>query len=101
MMLEYLALASVALVAVALAGVMADRRFLAVALAVELMLVASSILLVSFFSFAGSPGPDAAIMLIGIWAVAAAEVIATVTLYFYMKSKGFDFDVSGLSKLRW
>src|SRR5271157_2408843 len=100
-MLEYLVVASVALVAIALAGIIADRHFIVIMLAIELMFIASSILLVSFFSFASAPGPDAVVLLVGIWAVAAAEVIAMVTLYFYMKSRGFDLDMAGLSRLRW
>jgi NADH:ubiquinone oxidoreductase subunit K len=100
-MMEYLAMASVALVAIALAGIIVDRRFMAVMLATELMFIASSVLLVSFFSFASAPGPDAAVMLIGIWAVAAAEVIGMVTLYFYMRSQGLDSDLTKLSRLRW
>jgi hypothetical protein len=40
-------------------------------------------------------------MFIAIWAVAAVEVITLVTFYVYMKSRGFNFDVSKLSKLKW
>ena len=100
-MLEYLAAASVALVAIAIAGIISDRHFIAMMLGIELMFIASSILLVSFFSFASSPGPDAVTMLVGIWAVAAAGIIATVTLYVCMKSQGFDFDMAKLSRLKW
>jgi NADH:ubiquinone oxidoreductase subunit K len=100
-MLEYLAAASIALVAIAIAGIIADRHFIMMMLAIELMFIASSILLVSFFSFAGSPGPDAVVLLVGIWAVAACGVIATVTLYVCMKAQGFDFDVAKLSRLKW
>lgn len=101
MMLEYLVIVSVALVAIALAGIIADRHFIMMMLAIELMFIASSILLVSFFSFAPAPGPDAVVLLVAIWAVATAEVIGMVTLYFYMKSRGFDFDVTELARLRW
>jgi NADH:ubiquinone oxidoreductase subunit K len=100
-MLEYLAAASVALVAIAITGIIVDRHLIVTMLAIELMFVASSILLVSFFSFAGSPEPDAVAMLVGIWAVAASVVIATVTLYVCMKAQGFDFDMAKLSRLKW
>ena len=101
MMLEYLVLVSVALVAVALAGIITDRHFVVIMLAIELMFIASAILLVSFFSFASPGGSDAVVMLIGIWAAAAVEVITMVTLYIYMKSQGFDFDITKLSRLKW
>ncbi len=100
-MLEYLAAISIALIAIALAGIISDRHFIVVMLAIELMFIASAILLVSFFSFANSPGPDAVMMLVGIWAAAAAGVIGTVTLYVCMKSQGFDFDMAKLSRLKW
>lgn len=99
--MEYFAVASVALVAIALAGIISDRHFVVIMLAIELMFIASATLLVSFFSFAGSPGTDAVAMLIGIWAVAAAEVIAMVTLYSFMKLRGFDFDITKLSRFKW
>lgn len=99
--MEYLFMASVAVVAVALAGIVSDRHFIVMMLAIELIFVASAVLLVSFFSFARSPDPAAVDMLISIWAVAATEVIAMVTFYVYMKSQGFNFDVAKLSRLKW
>jgi NADH:ubiquinone oxidoreductase subunit K len=100
-MLEYLAAISIALVAIALAGIISDRHFIVVMLAIELMFIASAILLVSFFSLASAPEPDAVMMLVGVWAVAAAGVIGTVTLCVCMKSQGYDFDMTKLSRLKW
>ncbi len=100
-MINYLLLTAVALLAVALAGIVTDRHFVVIMLAVELMFISSSILLIYFFSYSPSPSPEAVPMIVAIWAVAAVEVIALITFYVYMKSRGFDFDVTRLSKLRW
>lgn len=100
-MLNYLLLTAVSLLAVALAGIISDRHFVVIMLAIELVFVASTVLLVYFFTYAQGADSSAVPMLIAIWSVAAVEVIALVTFYVYMKSRGFDFDVTRLSKLRW
>ena len=100
-MLEYVFIASVALVAVALAGIIVGRHFVFTILGIELILVASATMLVAFFSFANSSNPEVVTMLVGIWAVAAAEAIGMMTLYICMKSYGMDFDTSKLSRLKW
>lgn len=100
MMISYILIGAVALLAVALAGIISDRHFVVIMLAVELMFVSSSILLVYFFSYSANPDSSAVPMLIAIWSVAAVEVITLITFYVYMKSRGFDFDVTRLSKLR-
>lgn len=100
-MISYLLLAAVGLLAVALAGIITDRHFVVIMLAVELMFVSSSILLIYFFAYASNPDASVVPMMISIWAVAAVEVIALITFYVYMKSRGFDFDVTRLSKLKW
>ncbi len=89
------------LVAVALAGLISERHFVSMVLAVELILMASTILLMYFVAYGSSPGPSAVPMLIAIWAVAAVEAIALVTLYVYMKAHGSQFDMGRLAKLRW
>jgi len=100
-MLEYFVLASIALIAIAIAGIISERHFVAVMLAIELIFISSTVLLVSFFSLSGGSGADAFLMLTGIWSVAAVEVIALVTFYICMKSLSFDFDITKLSKLKW
>ena len=65
------------------------------------MFVASAIALVSFFSYGAVPNQGAIVMLISIWAVAAAEIITLVTFYVYMKSRRIDFDVTRLSRMKW
>ena len=100
-MLSYLLIISVSILAVALAGIIAEKHFIAIMLAIELVFIASTIALVSFFAYARTPDSSAVMMLIAIWSVASAEIITLITFYVHMKSKGFDFDVARLSKLKW
>ena len=92
---------SMVIVGIALAGIASDKHFVVIMLAVELIFAASTIALVSFFSYSTTPSPSAVIMLISIWAVAAVEIITVVTFYIYMKYLGVDFDVTKLSKMKW
>ncbi len=100
-MLDYVFLGAVLLVAVALAGLISERHFVSMVLAVELVFIASTVLLAYFITYGSSPGPSAVPMLIAIWAAATVEVIALVTLYIYMKAHGSQFDISKLAKLKW
>jgi NADH:ubiquinone oxidoreductase subunit K len=100
-MLNLLLFASVSLFAIALAGIISNRHFIVIMLGVELIFIASIFGLISFFSYARNPDPSAVIMLIALWSVAAAEVIALITFYVYMKAHGSDFDVVKLSRLKW
>jgi NADH:ubiquinone oxidoreductase subunit K len=100
-MLTYLLILAVTLLGIALAGIIAEKHFVTVMLAIELVFIASTIALVSFFAYAQDPDPSAVIMLIGIWSVASVEIITLITFYMYMKAKGFDFDITKLSKFKW
>lgn len=99
--LTYLFALSLALFAIGLAGIASDRHFIVIMLAVELILVASTVALVSFFSYAKASSADPVMMLFSIFAVAAAEIVTVVTFYVYMKHHGVDFDISKLSKMKW
>ncbi len=90
-----------ALVAIALAGIAANRNLIVVMLGIELILAASTIILVSFISGMSNPDPSGVVMLFAIWAVASAEIITVIALYIYMKSNGRSFDISKLSKMKW
>ena len=90
-----------ALFAIGLAGVSSDRHFIVIMLAIELILAASTIALVSFFSSSSSPGPSGVIALLSIWAVAATEVITVISFYVYIKASGTSFDVGKLNRLKW
>jgi NADH:ubiquinone oxidoreductase subunit K len=100
-MLDILLFASVSLFSIALAGIISNRHLIVIMLGVELIFIASILGLVSFFSYAKNPDSSAVIMLVALWSVAAAEVIAVITFYVYMKAHGSDFDVMKLSRLKW
>lgn len=99
--LLYLFVLSVALLAIGLAAIAAERHLVVIMLAVEIIFVASTIALVSFFSYNAHASPDAVTMLFAIFAVAAVEIITVITFYVYMKYHGISFDVSKLSKFKW
>lgn len=99
--LIYIFALSLGILSIGLAGIGSDRHLVIILLGVELVLIASTIALVSFFSYNASPNPEAVVMLFAIFAVAAAEVITVITFYIYMKSRGLDFDVSKLTRLKW
>lgn len=99
--IEYIMGTCVALLGIALAGIIMERHFVIIMLAVEVMLVAGMIATVAFMSYNGSADPVGFVLLAAIWAVAATETIALVTFYVYMKYRGVDFDVTKLSRMKW
>ncbi len=100
-MFPYLIELAFILFAIGLAGIASDRHFVALLLAVELIMVASIIALVSFFTSSTSASASPVIMLLSIWAVAATEIIVLITFYIYMKYNGISFDITTLSKMKW
>ncbi|MCL5008547.1 MAG: hypothetical protein M1156_01495 [Candidatus Marsarchaeota archaeon] len=91
-----------ALVGVALAAIAVERNLIVIMLAVELIFLASTVAVVAFIAYGSSTGGALGVMaLISIWAVAAIEIITLVAFYVYMKARGYSFDVSLLSKMRW
>jgi NADH:ubiquinone oxidoreductase subunit K len=97
----YIVASAVLIMGIALAGLLSDRHFIAIMLGIELIFVADTILVIGGFSLYQSPNPAAVVMLVGIWAVAAVEIITLITFYVYMKANRIDFDVRKLSKLKW
>lgn len=85
----------------ALAGIAAHRNLIVIMLGIELIFVASTIMLVSFFDYNSLSAPSGVVLLFSIWAVASAEIITVIALYVYMKSGGFGFDVSKLARMKW
>lgn len=98
--LVYIIGACVALVGIALAAIAVERNLIVIMLAVELIFLASTIAVVGFMSYLQGSAIGA-MALLSIWAVASIEIITLVAFYVYMKSRGFSFDVSLLSRLRW
>ncbi len=88
------------LIAIALAGLASHKNLISIMLGIELIFLASIVVLVSFFDTAAG-NPSAVIALFSIWSVLAAEIIALIAFYVYLKYKGVSFDLSKLSKMKW
>ncbi len=100
MELAYIIGACIALVGISLAAIVVERNLIVIMLAVELVFLASTVALVGFMTY--SQGSGLGIMaLLSIWAVASIEIITLVAFYVYMKARGYGFDVSLLSRLKW
>lgn len=85
----------------ALAGLSSHRNLIVIMLGIELIFVASTITLVSFFSYNPASTPIGVMALFSIWAVASVEIITVIAFYVYMKYKGISFDVSNLMRMKW
>ena len=90
-MIDYVIMLLVAVFAILVAGAALERRPIAIALAAAFILMLSAALLVYFFSKDG--GPDAIMLLLGIFSIAAAEAIAIATFYIYAKASGSELEV--------
>jgi len=97
-MLSVLLAIGAALAAAGISGIIFSRNFVAIMLAVELIIISSIVITVSFINAQTAAG---AMLLISLWAIAAVEAIATVTLYAFMKARGSDFRVDKLNLLKW
>ncbi len=100
-MIPYALPLGLALFAIAVAGIASHKNLIVIMLGIELILVASTIVLVYFFAYGPAHSPDGIIALFSIWSVASAEIIAVIAFYVYMKSRGIPFDVSKLSRMKW
>jgi len=94
----YFVVLSAALFAVGISGVLASRHFLIMMLSIEVALTASTLLAISLYFY--SSGGSIVMLLLAIWAVASAEVIAMVAVYKYMIKEEVSLDVTRLSELK-
>jgi NADH:ubiquinone oxidoreductase subunit K len=97
----YLFALSFSLLSIGLASIASNRNIIVMLLSVELIFIASTIILASSFYYNPKTSPDAVIMLFSIFSVAAVEVMAVITFYIYLKYSGTGFDMRKLSKIRW
>jgi NADH:ubiquinone oxidoreductase subunit K len=97
-MLEIFLLLGFALFAIGVAGIAASRHFVIMILAVEIILVASSLIAVSLYSFLSSG--EILSLLFVIWSIAAIEVIALVVFYRYLAKLEVSLDVTKLIKYK-
>ena len=95
---EYFIFMSIGIFSLALSGILASRHFLIIMLSVEVALTASTLLAVSLFYFASNG--NIITLLLAIWSVASAEILAIIVFYRYIVAKEAGLDVSKLSKLR-
>lgn len=96
--IQYFIVVSFALFAIGMAGVAATRHFLLMIIAVEISLVASTLLATAFFTING--GGNIMLLLFALWAIAAVEAIALVSFYRYISKYESNLDVTRLSRLR-
>ncbi|MEM0086714.1 MAG: NADH-quinone oxidoreductase subunit K [Candidatus Micrarchaeaceae archaeon] len=101
MLLAYPIALAVAIFSIGVAGALSSRHFIEIVLAIELIFVASTIALVAFFSAASPSASGAALLLIVIWSLVAAETITFVGIYMVMKHRLQDFDIRKLSSTKW
>ncbi|MCL5100653.1 MAG: hypothetical protein M1122_01725 [Candidatus Marsarchaeota archaeon] len=101
MIIAYIISLCFILLAVAFAAIVTDRHFIAIMLAIELIFLASTIALVSFFVYLKNPSPSGPMALLSIWSVASVEIIAVISFYLYIRTRGFSFDIEKLSSMKW
>jgi NADH:ubiquinone oxidoreductase subunit K len=98
MMITYFVWFGFAVFSIGIAGIAAGRHLPTITLSVIVALLASTLLAVSFFYY-GVDG-DITDLLLVIWSVSAAEVMALMVLYRYLAKWGVSTDITKLSKLR-
>lgn len=98
--LFYFLVASVAFLALGIAGVIASRHFVVVILSIELVFAGSIVALVGYFDYLPITDGSFFIILLSIWTVANVEIIGLVAFYTYMRSKVIDFDLKRLTQLK-
>ncbi|MGC8776807.1 MAG: NADH-quinone oxidoreductase subunit NuoK [Candidatus Micrarchaeia archaeon] len=94
-MLLYL---SIALFGIGLAGIVGGRNIIIMIFSIELIFLASIIML--GYALAISPSAAGAEMILAIWAVAALDAIVLVVLYFILERMGSKFDVKEFSTFK-
>ncbi len=96
MMFNYLLLLCFALFSLGVAGIASSKHFVIMVLSIEVILVASSLAAISFYSYVVS----ASILpvLFAIWAIAALDVIGLVVFYRHLARHKVSLDVTKLTK---
>ena len=89
---------SFALFSLGVAGIAASRHFVIMILSVELVLVSSSLVAVSIYSYVSTG--EILSLLFAIWSIAALEVIALVVFYRYLAKMEVSLDVTKLTKYK-
>lgn len=97
-MIVYLLMLGFALFAIGISAAALSRSFIAIIFAIEVMLVAASLVGISMFSIEGTG--NVLLLLFTIWSIAAIDVIVFVVLYRYIAKFEPSLEVNKLSKYR-
>ncbi len=89
------------MIAIGISGLIFSRHFVLMLFSAEIMILASILLLVSFFATSGQSDADFVLVLFTLWVLAGVEAIALIAFYTVMKARGFGFDVKELSSMKW
>ena len=98
MILDFILTIGIALFSIGIAGVVSSRHFVIMVLSIEIILVASSLVAVSLYSYVTNG--EILSLLFVIWAIAALDVIALVVFYRYLAKLKMNLDVTKLNRLR-
>jgi len=90
-------LISFILFSIGISGIAFSRHFILMIISVEVMLIASTLLGVSFFSYLILG--NIVLLLLAIWTIASIEIIALIIFYRYISKVKLSLDVTKLSKL--
>ena len=90
-------LISFILFSIGISGIAFSRHFILMIISVEVMLIASTLLGVSFFSYLVLG--NIVLLLLAIWTIASIEIIALIIFYRYISKVKLSLDVTKLSKL--
>ncbi len=82
--------------AAGIAGAASSRNFLVLMLMVEVAITASTIAAIAIYYF--SMNFDIFLVLIAIWAVISAELMAIIVFYRHMERLGISLDITKLSR---
>jgi NADH:ubiquinone oxidoreductase subunit K len=86
------------LFSIGVAGISASRHLIIMILSIEIILVGSSLMAISIYSYVS--GGEVLALLFAIWSIAAIEVIALVAFYRYVAKLQVSLDVTRLAKYR-
>jgi NADH:ubiquinone oxidoreductase subunit K len=99
-MLYYFIALAIALFSIGLAGIISSRHLVIIVFSAEIIFAGSIIAAVGFFTSQPIMGGSFPILILGIWAVASAEVMVLIAFYIKMKNNVQNFDVNILNKFR-
>ena len=101
MLVIYLMVLAFALLAMGIGGVVSSKNFVIIILSTELIIAASILASVSFFSSSQVQNGSFGILILSLWSIASVEIIILVAFYIKMKQQVGYFNVNKLDKGKW